>query len=820
VNEVEDREVREALHEFHQYLSDQLAPLLVRDAMSVLLTCSPALMGSAIQSWLRAQLGARRDAAPVSDYLFHAMSKVHAFGQLDLVDRQTLNHFLSDLADEVLSFCPAEDRELLRTNIVGLGESRHDGTEPAVQLLHRQARPSAGPGSASAVSPEIARELRRLELLASRLNQSISSSGQPAPERIDKRRELVTEVLAAAAASSSNSEELRQHLTRLQQMGVPAEMSELFNALSDSLPGWSLSAIHGPGGTPEPFASLASSSALHAMRKIFSLASDSSEASTRFRDLVHAGIRQFNEGVLARSAVIFDLAGHLVKEKAVSPSSIEAVQARSHELLAQERLRKLAESPEKHEELRKVLTFFPRLSPQGLLDDLPAEENRDRRRLLLALLLAHGEAARTACLERLGEALSSGAGADGGFRRDLIHVLRAIPPVDDDTVEREIGLIASISPQDEEELLVEAISYLGERKHEKAVSALISYLRAFEELLVNGLKGSADQRRRVIALLNRTVSTLARMGIAEGTVAAVEHGLKDVPELGDTRARLVALSAQDLSQSPELVSRVLESLRAELPGKLIGRFVKTKEDTILHVITALSGTPSREVRSTFADLAKKFPDKKFGGAARKALASFDVPTPPRAPSASLSGDLELFGLPNLLQSLNGVGANGTLTLFDHDENVMSTIRFVQGRVENCQTGMLRREAAVYQLFEKPSPGTFAFRSETDVGPTSDEGAGFDVTGLIMEGVRRYDELQRASALVPDDAVLQGAGSGPTPVEDEPNEALIESVWERAISGIPASELDRELPVDSYRVRRLLAQWVEQGSLCHGAAHAN
>ena len=52
VNEVDNAEVREALHEFHQYLSDQLAPLLVGDAMSVLLTCSPALMGSAIQSWL------------------------------------------------------------------------------------------------------------------------------------------------------------------------------------------------------------------------------------------------------------------------------------------------------------------------------------------------------------------------------------------------------------------------------------------------------------------------------------------------------------------------------------------------------------------------------------------------------------------------------------------------------------------------------------------------------------------------------------------------------------------------------------------------
>jgi hypothetical protein len=253
----------------------------------------------------------------------------------------------------------------------------------------------------------------------------------------------------------------------------------------------------------------------------------------------------------------------------------------------------------------------------------------------------------------------------------------------------------------------------------------------------------------------------------------------------------------------------------------MGRFVKTKEDTIQHLITALSGTPSPEVRSALADLAKRFADKKFGAAAKKALAGFDVAAPKsRAPSPSLSGDLELFGLPNVLQSLTGVGANGTLTLFDREENVISTILFVQGRVRNCQTGMLRREAAVYQLFEKPALGTFAFRNETDLQSAEDEGPGFDVMGLIMEGVRRYDEFQRASALVPDDAVLQSVGNGPTPVEDEPNEALVESVWERAAAGVAASELDQEMPVDSYRVRRLLAAWVEAGTLSHAAAPAN
>ena len=62
--------------------------------------------------------------------------------------------------------------------------------------------------------------------------------------------------------------------------------------------------------------------------------------------------------------------GRLAKEKTMSPVAVDAVQGKAHELLDPERLKKLTESPEKHDELRRVLTFFPRLRPDGLLDDL------------------------------------------------------------------------------------------------------------------------------------------------------------------------------------------------------------------------------------------------------------------------------------------------------------------------------------------------------------------------------------------------------------------------------------------------------------------
>ena len=84
--------------------------------------------------------------------------------------------------------------------------------------------------------------------------------------------------------------------------------------------------------------------------------------------------------------------------------------------------------------------------------------------------------------------------------------------------------------------------------------------------------------------------------------------------------------------------------------------------------------------------------------------------------------------------------------------------------------------------------------------------------LILEGLRRHDELRQATALVADEARLQGTGAARTPLEGETNEALVETVWKLAQAGTPPRQCESEVPVDAYRVRRLLAHWVEAGAL--------
>ncbi len=105
--------------------------------------------------------------------------------------------------------------------------------------------------------------------------------------------------------------------------------------------------------------------------------------------------------------------------------------------------------------------------------------------------------------------------------------------------------------------------------------------------------------------------------------------------------------------------------------------------------------------------------------------------------------------------------------------MQATLAFEEGRLRAARVQSLNGPDAVYQLFVKPFPGTFAFAAREDIesshGPL---GPPQDVVNLILEGVRRHDEWRRAAALVPDEAKLKPTDKRPTPLEDESNEVYV------------------------------------------------
>jgi hypothetical protein len=277
--------------------------------------------------------------------------------------------------------------------------------------------------------------------------------------------------------------------------------------------------------------------------------------------------------------------------------------------------------------------------------------------------------------------------------------------------------------------------------------------------------------------------------------------------------RLMDLGGHNLRPHPAIAAKLVGTIKAELPKSVMGIVIKKGADGLRPLVAALAGTPSPEVQALLSDVTSRYAAEPLGQAAAKALAAQRASSGTRpAPSPSLSGDLELFGLPNLLQNLADNRATGVLTLFTADRTVASILALEEGRLRSCQTGVLRGREAFYQLCEKPFPGTFALASHRETRADKSAEPPLEITGLILEGMRRHDEFRRAVALAGDASRLQGTGVVPTPLEGETNVDLVETIWNMALSGTPPGQCEGEVPVDAYRVRRLLAHWVEEGAL--------
>ena len=170
-------------------------------------------------------------------------------------------------------------------------------------------------------------------------------------------------------------------------------------------------------------------------------------------------------------------------------------------------------------------------------------------------------------------------------------------------------------------------------------------------------------------LLDRVAATMARMPSQRVRRALLDHSAKRQTYLGDTMARLSDLGTQNLSDDPGTVEMLLEAVKANLPFRLLGMTLRQNDQNLVHAVEALSGTPLPPVRKALEDIAKRFAGQDAGKAAVRALAGFEQGPSGRRrggagseAAASLQGDLEVFGLPALLQSLSDSAASGALTL--------------------------------------------------------------------------------------------------------------------------------------------------------------
>lgn len=333
-------------------------------------------------------------------------------------------------------------------------------------------------------------------------------------------------------------------------------------------------------------------------------------------------------------------------------------------------------------------------------------------------------------------------------------------------------------------LVKQVIAYLSATRHERAERALVTFLHVFETMLLQPEQASYAPAE-VEALLDRTCVALARLA-----------------EAG---------RGQDLSTSPEIGGRLLAALSAELPRKVPGFSVRRNDERVAFLIQALSGTPSPEVVEALQAVVDRYPGQKTAEEAQRAMATLKAAARGSEPPAGLAGDLELFGLPDVLQTLAGAQQTGVLTLMCAQGSVAATVLLEGGRFRGGQYGAIEGRDAVYQLFERPFPGTFAFVSRRELPAGAALVAPCELVPLMLEGVRRHDELRRAAALVPDGAALEPSGAPWSPLTDE-DAGFAGQLWQIVAAGTTSEGCEAAWSTDSYRVRRLLAHWAEEGAL--------
>jgi hypothetical protein len=815
-------ELQDALHVFGEYLSDKVAPLMALEAITFLMGLPPAFVAQQVVTWCVRQVEVQGGALALGDLLFHSARKIHMMGDFELIGAADLDAYLRALGPLLLEACPADGKEQLALGLSRLDESRQ-ALASKVEIVHRQSGASEPVARAVAASAQQAADaaprvlsaivegLGRLPLLLQRLEQvaapqanaaaALAAGIRPASAG---RTALVADAVLEASLQAKDGAELQQYLDRIRGFGIVGGTDEMFRALGRSVSGWTLPAI--PDVPPLPEGDQVS-----AMRRMIALADEPGEAGRRFREMVHAAIEQFNEGSYGRSLKMFDLAGQMVAEGQVKAAFIEPMVASGHEYLAEERIRKLAERPESHFLLRPVLGFFRAFAPGRLLDELLAELRRDRRRQILNLLEAQGSPARLAAWERL-QADRDGRTAGLYFVRNIVHLLRTIPraPETPWPVDEEIDAVAPfVEPGQPLFLVKEALQYLLATHHPRAEGHLLAQFRAVERA-VQQLPAAAEDRPVLLIQLDRTAAALARLATPRAWTALVEHALARHDPSRDALSRLAELSGQDLSHAPAVVAKLVDAVEENLPRGMLGRLLPGREGVLTCLVAALASTRATEVVELLESVASRFGSQGFGREAQKALAAMGRAAETPAAPPSFSGDLDLFGLPNLLQNLSELGKTGTLNLLDEMGRPVASLRLEGGAIRAAQCGLRRGREALYQLIERPFTATFAFVRGRKA--ESEDGEKLPVTQLLVEGMRRHGELQRALALVPEDSALEATGKSPSTVPDEPDYDFVVALWEQVCRGATPREIEETLPVDSYRVFQCLTHWVEESAL--------
>lgn len=176
----------------------------------------------------------------------------------------------------------------------------------------------------------------------------------------------------------------------------------------------------------------------------------------------------------------------------------------------------------------------------------------------------------------------------------------------------------------------------------------------------------------------------------------------------------------------------------------------------------------------------------------------------------LSGNLEYFDLPTIIQTLATSERTGTFTITDQLEHVFAMIYFEAGKILFAKLGHLMGEDAFYQLFQSPIQDAFTFKGGLlPVELEEEEEIGTTTMGLLMEAAKQQDELKVLKATYTDPNRVFHPQSKKLSWDDEGTKDLAKEIWGRLHRGETINQMVKEIPTCEYRIYKVLSVMHEQ-----------
>jgi hypothetical protein len=186
---------------------------------------------------------------------------------------------------------------------------------------------------------------------------------------------------------------------------------------------------------------------------------------------------------------------------------------------------------------------------------------------------------------------------------------------------------------------------------------------------------------------------------------------------------------------------------------------------------------------------------------------------PRSSAKQLQGNLRYFDLATVIQTLIGSHQTGNLTFTQEGgKHRVAELFFFKGNIARAKVRHLTGDDAVFQLFQAPLEGDFAFVGKT----VAEEEVKADITmpaiSLLMESVRLEDELPLLQQRIPDPGRIFRQKAAQLEWDDPETVELAASVWARLKKGASVQDLHRDIARCSYVIYRTVLTLLDAGQI--------